>query len=154
MNLIEILKEWSGVALAVGAAIYGVFKYFNDFRNGREAVKQNQQHTAQERLATEEKEFDLDSRRVKAAEEVASETLEHLADTREENLNLLDEVYKLKKGMVALNNKVDELIRQLEFANENICFDEECPKRRPPRGTYKGCKKAKEEMSDGAELHS
>ena len=48
-----------------------------------------------------------------------------------------DKVYKLKKGMVALNNKVDDLVEQLNYSNRYICFEEDCSKRRPPIGTYK-----------------
>lgn len=136
MNLIEILKDWSGVALAVGAAIYGIVKYINDYRNGREQVRQNEQHTEQERLTTEAKDFELDSRRVKVAEEVASETLEHLAETREENLELLDNKYKMSKKIVELDNRVSVLEKEREFANKFVCFEQDCSKRRPPLGTY------------------
>jgi hypothetical protein len=110
---------------------------FPDTKKAKESAKQGVEHTEQERIATEEKELDLDTRRVEASEKVASDALEHLADTREENLNLLEEVYKLKKGMVALNNKVDDLVEQLNYSNRYICFEEDCSKRRPPIGTYR-----------------
>lgn len=142
MNLIEILKEWSGIALAVGAAIYGLFKYLNDFRNGREAVKQNQQHTAQERLATEEKEFDLDSRRVKASEEVASEALEDIAEVRRENLKLLESDYEKSRAIIELQSEMKLIKATLDTIVEErkiigYCFCEEaptCPNKKPVFG--------------------
>ena len=131
MNLIEILKEWSGVVLALGAAIYGVFKYFNDFHNGREQVKQNKQHTEQEKLTTDEKLLDLDSRRVKASEEVASEALEDMAEARRENLKLLESDYEKSKAIIELQSemkilraKVDKIEEEKYIACFFFCFKE------------------------------
>lgn len=154
MNLIEILKEWSGVALAVGASIYGLFKYFNDFSNGRESVKQNQQHTQQEKLVTEEKEFDLDSRRVKASEEVASETLEHLAETREENLKLLEDNYEQRKAIVDLQFAVRELKKEVLYIKEEksvLCYffcrkSVTCAKKEPVFGPFQFDRQTLEEL--------
>lgn len=137
MEIVEIIKEWAGVFVAGAAAIYGVFKYVIDYRNGREGVRQNEQHTEQSRLATEEKELNLDSRRVKASEEVASEALENLAETREENLTLLDEKYNYRKEIIKLNHRVTALEDSLSFIKDFVCFDEECALRKPKRGTYK-----------------
>lgn len=137
MEIVDVIKEWAGVGVAVCAAIYGVVKYIHDFRNGREAVRQNKQHTEQEKLATEEKELDLDSRRVKASEEVASEALENLAETREENLTLLDEKYNYRKEIIKLNHRVTALEDSLSFIKDFVCFDEECALRKPKKGTYK-----------------
>ena len=137
MSIIELIKEWAGVAVLVAGSFWGIAEVYFKWRKAGESTRQEAQSTEQAKLITEERELDLDSRRVEASEKVASDALEHLADTRAENLNLLEEVYNLKKGMVSLNNKVDELIKQLEFANKNICFEEDCSKRRPPLGTYK-----------------
>lgn len=135
--MIELIKEYAGLVTLIIGAVWAVIKLFPDTKKAKESAKQEVEHTEQEKLATEEKELDLDSRRVEASERVASDALEHLADTREENLNLLEEVYKLKKGMVALNHKVDDLMAQSAYANRYICFEEDCSKRRPPLGTYK-----------------
>ena len=153
MEIVEIIKEWAGVFVAGAAAIYGVFKYIIDYRNDREGVKQNEQHTEQSRLATEEKELDLDSRRVKASEEVASEALETLAETREENLNLLDEKYSLRKDVIKLTHRVDALEKSQTYAYRFVCFEEDCELRRPPIGTYKP-KCLKEEKDGGESIHS
>jgi hypothetical protein len=137
MEIVEVIKEWAGVGVAVCAAVYGAVKYLHDFRNGREAVKQNKEHTEQEKLATDEKALDLDSRRVKASEEVASEALETLAETREENLNLLDEKYNLRKAIIKLTHRVDALEKSQAYAYRFVCFEETCELRKPPIGTYK-----------------
>ena len=138
MEIVQVIQDWVGViSLALTGIVWWFVKLNSDKIKANETAKQEVEHTEQERLATEEKELDLDSRRVEASEKVASDALEHLADTREENLNLLEEVYKLKKGMAALNNKVDDLVEQLNYSNRYICFEEDCSKRRPPLGTYK-----------------
>lgn len=144
MNLIEILKEWSGVVLALGAAIYGVFKYFNDFHNGREQVKQNKQHTEQEKLTTDEKLLDLDSRRVKASEEVASEALEDMAEARRENLKLLESDYEKSKAIIELQSEMKILRAKVDKIEEEkyiACFffcrkAYECPDKDPVFGPY------------------
>ena len=138
MEIVQVIQDWVGViSLALTGIVWWFVKLNSDKIKANETAKQEVEHTEQERLATEEKELDLDSRRVEASEKVASDALEHLADTREENLNLLEEVYKLKKGMAALNNKVDDLVEQLNYSNRYICFEQDCSKRRPPLGTYK-----------------
>lgn len=138
MEIVQVIQDWLGaISLALTGIVWWFVKLNSDKIKANETAKQEVEHTEQEKLATEEKELDLDSRRVEASEKVASDALEHLADTRAENLDLLEEVYKLKKGMVSLNHKVDELIKQLEFTSKNVCFDENCPKRMPPKDTYK-----------------
>lgn len=138
MEIVQVIQDWVGViSLALTGIVWWFVKLNSDKIKANETAKQEVEHTEQERLATEEKELDLDSRRVEASEKVASDALEHLADTREENLNLLEEVYNLKKSMAALNNKVDDLVEQLNYSNRYICFEEDCSKRRPPLGTYK-----------------
>jgi cytoskeletal protein RodZ len=138
MEIVQVIQDWVGViSLALTGVVWWFVKLNSDKIKANETAKQEVEHTEQERLTTEEKELDLDSRRVEASEKVASDALEHLADTREENLDLLEEVYNLKKSMVALNNKVDDLVEQLNYSNRYICFEEDCSKRRPPLGTYK-----------------
>ena len=137
MGIVEIVKEWAGIGVAVCAAIYGVVKYIHDFRNGRESVRQNQQHTEQEKLATDEKALDLDSRRVEAAEEVASKSVEQLAERSEENLILMDKEYNARKEIIQLKHRVSALEDALSFIKDYVCFEEDCLKRRPPLGTYK-----------------
>jgi hypothetical protein len=125
MTLIEILKEWSGIALVVGGSVYGLVKYINDFRNAKEGVKQNQQHTKQERLATEEKTLDLDSRRVKASEEVASEALEDMAETRRENLKLLESDYEKSKAIIEMQAEIKGIkayINRMEEERRVLCW--------------------------------
>lgn len=125
MTLIEILKEWSGIALVVGGSVYGLVKYINDFRNAKEGVKQNQQHTKQERLATEEKTLDLDSRRVKASEEVASEALEDMAETRRENLKLLESDYEKSKAIIEMQAEIKGIkayINRMEEERKVLCW--------------------------------
>lgn len=144
MELLQVLKEWSGVLVALCAAIYGVFKYFNDFRNGRESVKQNVQHTEQEKLATDEKALDLDSRRVKASEEVASEALEDMAEARRENLKLLESDYEKSKAIIELQSEIKHIKTKLERIYEErsvLCFffcrkANVCPDKQPVFGPY------------------
>lgn len=145
----EFIKEWSGLTTLVAVTIWGIVELFLKFYKQKEEVRQNQQHTEQERLTTDEKALDLDSRRVKASEEVASEALESLAETREENLDLLESKYNLRKEIIKLKNRVDNLEKAQEFTNKYVCFEENCSKRRPPLGTYKPkC------LSDGAEIQA
>lgn len=168
MNLIEILKEWSGVALAVGAAIYGVFKYFNDFRNGREAVKQNQQHTEQEKLNTDEKALDLDLRRVEASEKVASEALEDMTEARRENLKLLESDYEKSKAIIKLQGEMEYIKSTLDTIIEErkvlgYCFCKKaptCPQKEPVFGPFQldvatlNALKRMIERNERTELHS
>lgn len=143
MNLIEILKEWSGVVLAIGAAIYGVVKYINDYHNGREGVKQNQQHTEQAKLDTDEKALDLDSRRVKASEEVASEALEDMAEARRENLKLLESDYEKSKAIIEMQAEIKMIKAELLQIKEEktvvgffYCGKTTCELREPKLGTF------------------
>lgn len=144
MELLELIKEWAGVIGLVAAAVWAVVRIFPDHRKNREGAKQEVQHTAQEKLATEEKEFDLDSRRVKASEEVASETLEHLAETREENLKLLENNYEQRKAIVDLQFEMKELKREVAYIREErsiLCYffcrkGKTCPEKEPVFGPF------------------
>ena len=143
MNLIELIKEWSGVLVAVCAAIYAIVKYTHDFRNGREGVKQNQQHTEQERLNTDEKALDLDSRRVKASEEVASEALEDMAEARRENLKLLESDYEKSKAIIEMQAEIKMIKAELLQIKEEktvvgffYCGKTDCELREPKLGTF------------------
>lgn len=144
MNLIELIKEWSGVLVAVCAAIYAIVKYTHDFRNGREGVKQNQQHTEQERLNTDEKALDLDSRRVKASEEVASEALEDMAEARRENLKLLESDYEKSKAIIEMQAEIKGIkayINRIEEERKVLCWffcrkAKICPEKEPVFGPF------------------
>lgn len=145
MELLQGLKEWSGVLVALCAAIYGAFKYFNDYRNGRESVKQNVQHTEQEKLATDEKALDLDSRRVKASEEVASESLEDLAETRQKYLEVLKREFEKNEIIIKMQADIKLITAKVEMMEiERIVIShyycenaETCGKKRPPFGPYR-----------------
>lgn len=109
--------------VAICAAIYTIVKYIHDFRNGREGVKQNQQHTEQEKIATDEKALDLDSRRVKASEEVASEALENLAETREEMRQMIIENQDLLPYPIRMETDVDWLhidVKDMDYKEKKI----------------------------------
>ena len=103
----------------------------------REGVNQEREHTAQEQIATQEKDFDLDHRRIEASEEVASRALEKLADTRKENLEKVTENYELSRRMLKLESRMEALEEALGFTSENVCFVDPCPNREPKKGTYK-----------------
>jgi hypothetical protein len=167
MELIEILQKWSGLVVALCAAIYGVFKYFNDYRNGREGVKQNQQHTEQERLNTDEKALDLDSRRVKASEEVASEALEDMAEARRENLKLLESDYEKSKAIIEMqaeikliNAKIEKMEVERMVVYHYYCeLAETCPQKKPPYGPFRLDAATLENLKkkiikDGTEIHT
>lgn len=144
MEIVDVIKEWAGVGVAVCAAIYGVVKYIHDFRNGREAVKQNEQHTEQEKLTTDERLLDLDSRRVKASEEVASEALEDMAEARRENLKLLESDYEKSKAIIELQSEMKILRAKVDKIEEEkyiACFffcrkAYECSEKDPVFGPY------------------
>jgi hypothetical protein len=106
-------------------------------RMDREGVKQEKEHTAQESIATQEKDFDLDHRRIGASEEIASQTLEKLAASRKENLEKESENYELNRRLLKLENRMEVLEEALGFTSDNICFVDPCPNREPAKGTYK-----------------
>ena len=135
--MIELIKEWAGVAVLVAGSFWGIAEIYFKWRKAGESTKQESQHTEQTRLATDEKALDLDSRRVKASEEVASEALETLAETREENLGLLEDKYNLNKKLIELTHRVDRLEEAYGYTSKYVCFNEDCDIRRPPLGTYK-----------------
>lgn len=103
----------------------------------REGVRQEKEHTVQEHISTQEKDFDLDHRRIGASEEIASQALERLADSRKENLEKESENYELNKRLLKLENRMEVLEEALGFTSENICFVDPCPNREPKKGTYK-----------------
>lgn len=144
MGIIEILQ---GILTLLTTFLVGVIGWYvklnSDKIKAQESAKQEQQHTQQEILATEEKDFELDSRRVKASEEVASETLEHLAETREENLKLLEDKYELRKAVVNLQYQFKEMQREINTIKEEktviaffYCGKTECKLREPKLGTF------------------
>lgn len=138
MSILELVKEWIGVvSLLLTGVVWWFVKLNADKIKANESAKQAVEQTQQDRLTTAEKDLDLDSRRVKASEEVASETLEHLAETREENLELLDDNYKLKKEVLSLSNRVKNLEETLEFLKNYVCFDESCTQRKQLQGFHK-----------------
>lgn len=106
-------------------------------RIDREEVRQEKERTAQESIVTQEKDFDLDHRRIGASEEIASRALERLADSRKENLEKASENYELSRRLLKLENRMEALEEALGFTSENICFVDPCPNRNPKKGTYK-----------------
>lgn len=117
-------------------------------RREKEGVKQEKEHTAQEHIATKEKDFDLDHRRVNASEEIASQTLEKLAESRKENLEKDELNYDLSRRLLKLENRLDELEEALGFTSNNVCF-KDCPDREPAKGTYKPYCLRNENKSEG-----
>lgn len=122
MNLLQLLKEWVGlISLILTGIVWWFVKLNSDKIKAAESAKQEVQRTEQEKLATEEKDFELDSRRVKVSEEVASDTLEHLANTREENLKLLEDNYEQRKAIVDLQFEVKALKKEVaDIKDEEI----------------------------------
>lgn len=136
------------VALAVFTFWDKVLQERYKTRREKEGVEQEKEHTVQERLATQEKDFELDHRRVEASEELASRALEKLADSRKENLQQESDNYELSKRLLALENRMEVLEEALGFTSDNICFVDPCPKREPKKGTYRpNCLKLHENKS-------
>lgn len=106
-------------------------------RREKEGVEQEKARTVQEHILTEEKDFELDHRRINASEEIASQTLEKLAESRKANLAKEDENYELNRRLIRLENRLDELEEALGFTSENVCFIDNCGQRQPKKGTYK-----------------
>lgn len=106
-------------------------------RMDREGVKQEKEHTIQEHIVTQEKDFDLDHRRIGASEELTSQALEELAETRKENLLSEKEKYELNKKLLSIENRLGVLEEALGFTSDNVCFKDDCPDREPKKGTYK-----------------
>ena len=160
MSIIELIKEWAGVAVLVAGSVWGIAEVYFKWRKSAENTKQDVQTTEQAKLATEERELDLDSRRVKASEEVASESLEHLAEAREENLKLLEDNYEMRKAIVDMQFEIKTMkadIASLKEENSIVgwffCGKTECQEREPKLGTFKiNCstvRTLKKMMSDG-----
>lgn len=138
MAILELVKEWIGVvSLLLTGVVWWFVKLNADKVKANESAKQAVEQTHQDKLATAEKDLDLDSRRVKASEEVASKSLEHLAETRDENLDLLEDNYNLKKEVLSLSNRVRNLEETLEFLKSYVCFDESCTQRKQLQGFHK-----------------
>ncbi len=144
MELLGLIKEYAGVATLLVGAIWAVLKLFPDHKKAKEGAKQEQQHTAQERLSTDEKALDLDSRRVKASEEVASEALEDMAEARRENLKLLESDYEKSKAIIKLQSDMKILMAKVDKLEEEkyvACFffckkAYLCPDKDPVFGPY------------------
>ena len=144
MSVIELIKEWAGVAVLVAGSFWGIAEIYFKWRKAGENAKQETQSTEQAKLATDEKSLDLDSRRVKASEEVASETLEHLAETREENLKLLEDNYEMRKAIVDMQFEMKSMksdIAKLKEEKYIACFffcrkAYVCPEKDPVFGPY------------------
>ena len=117
-------------------------------RRDKEGVKQEKERTVQEHIATKEKDFDLDHRRVNASEEIASQTLEKLAESRKENLEKDELNYDLSRRLLKLENRLDELEEALGFTSDNVCF-KDCPDREPVKGTYRPYCLRNENKSEG-----
>lgn len=137
MSIIELIKEWAGVAVLVAGSFWGIAEIYFKWKRAGESTKQEAQSTEQAKLATDEKALDLDSRRVEAAEEVASKSVEQLAERSEENLILMDKEYNARKEIIQLKHRVSALEDALSFIKDYVCFEEDCSKRRPPLGTYR-----------------
>jgi hypothetical protein len=81
---------------------------------------------------------------VKASEEVASESLEHLAETREENLKLLEDNYELRKAVVDLQFEMKGLKSTVAYIEEErsvLCYffcrkGKICPDKDPVFGPF------------------
>ena len=142
--MIELIKEWAGVAVLVAGSFWGIAEIYFKWRKAGESTKQESQHTEQTRLATEEKELDLDSRRVKASEEVASEALEDMAEARRENLKLLESDYEKSKAIIELQSDMKTLMAKVDKLEEEkyvACFffcrkAYLCPDKDPVFGPY------------------
>ena len=141
----EFIKEWSGLTTLIAVTIWGVVELFLKFYKQKEDVKQNQQHTEQARLTTDEKALDLDSRRVKASEEVASESLEDLAETRQKYLEVLkrefeknETIIKMQADIRIINSKIEMMEVERVILSHYYCENAEtCGKKKPPFGPYR-----------------
>lgn len=155
MELLETLKSWIDIIQLLLIGVFGwLIKANYDKIKARESAEQEVQHTAQEKIATEEKDFELDSRRVKVSEEVASETLEHLAETREENLKLLEDNYEQRKAIVDLQFEMRLLKKEVAYIREEksvLCYffcrkGVTCAKKEPVFGPFQLDRQTLEEL--------
>ena len=144
MEIINEIKEWSGVAVLVAGTLWGIAEVYFKWRKAGENAKQETQTTEQSKLATEEKSLDLDHRRVEAAEEVASKYVEKYAERSEEILKLMEDKHELSKAVVDLRYEMksmkDEII-QLKEEKYVACFffcrkAYLCPDKDPVFGPY------------------
>lgn len=144
MSVIDLIKEWSGTALLIGGSIWGLVEIYYKWIAKSEDTKQEKHHTEQEKLATEEKTLDLDSRRVKASEEVASEALEDMAEARRENLKLLESDYEKSKAIIEMQAEIKGIkayINRMEEERKVLCWffcrrAKVCPEKEPVFGPF------------------
>ena len=142
--MIELIKEWAGVAVLVAGTFWGIAEIYFKWRKAGESTKQESQHTEQTKLATEEKSLDLDHRRVEAAEEVASKYVEKYAERSEEILKLMEDKHELSKAVVDLRYEMKSMkseIVQLKEEKYVACFffcrkAYVCPEKDPVFGPY------------------
>ena len=144
MELIEILKEWVGLlSLVLTGVVWWFVKLNADKIKANESAKQEVQHTEQAKLETDEKALDLDQRRVRASEEVASEALEDMAEARRENLKLLESDYEKSKAIIEMQAEIKMIKAELVQIKEEktvvgffYCGKTECELREPKLGTF------------------
>ena len=126
MELIELLKEWVGLlSLVLTGVVWWFVKLNADKIKANESAKQEVQHTEQAKLITDEKALDLDQRRVKASEEVASEALEDMAEARRENLKLLESDYEKSKAIIEMQAEIKGIkayINRMEEERKVLCW--------------------------------
>ena len=142
--MIELIKEWAGVAVLVAGSIWGIAEIYFKWRKAGENAKQETQTTEQSKLATEEKSLDLDHRRVEAAEEVASKYVEKYAERSEEILKLMEDKHELSKAVVDLRYEMKSMKDEISLLREEkyvACFffcrkAYLCPDKDPVFGPY------------------
>jgi hypothetical protein len=119
-ELIEIIKEWAGLATVVVASVWGIAELYFKWHKSKEDNKQEHEQTTQAEITTEERELELDSRRVEKSEEVASKALEHSAELVEDNLELLKDKYQKDKTILTLEHKIDKMDGRIEALEETV----------------------------------
>ena len=142
--MIELIKEWAGVAVLVAGSIWGIAEIYFKWRKAGENAKQETQTTEQSKLATEEKSLDLDHRRVEAAEEVASKYVEKYAERSEEILKLMEDKHELSKAVVDLRYEMKSMKDEISLLRDEkyvACFffcrkAYLCPDKDPVFGPY------------------
>lgn len=142
--MIELIKEWAGVAVLVAGTFWGVAEVYFKWRKAGENAKQETQTTQQSKLATEEKSLDLDHRRVEAAEEVASKYVEKYAERSEEILKLMEDKHEISKAVVELKYEMKSMKAEITKLKEEkyvACFffcrkAYVCPEKDPVFGPY------------------
>ena len=144
MSIIELIKEWAGVAVLVAGSFWGIAEVYFKWRKAGENAKQETQTTQQSKLVTEEKSLDLDHRRVEAAEEVASKYVEKYAERSEEILKLMEDKHEISKAVVDLKYEMKSMKAEINKLKEEkyvACFffcrkAYVCPEKDPVFGPY------------------